>query len=151
MLKHLSILAVAAGLASATGLAKVTNQCGFEVTLWSVGKDISVGHTLAKGESYAEPFAVDPKTGGRTLKITRDRDGLFTGKPQTNFAYSLTPPNVWYDLSDVFGDPFEGHKLRLASDDDTCPAVQWDKGVPLGGNHTHVCRADASVVLTLCA
>ncbi|XWW96981.1 hypothetical protein V2A60_004961 [Cordyceps javanica] len=153
MLKQLSLLAVAglAATVSAEGFAKVCNQCDFEVTLWSVGKDVSIGHTLQKGERYSEPFAVDPKTGGRTLKITRDRDGLYTGKPQTNYAYSLVQPNIWYDLSDVFGDPFAGHKLRLASDDSTCPAIQWDNGVPPGGSHTHVCHSDVSVVLTLCA
>lgn len=155
MFKQLSILAVAAAgfatTAAAEGYAKVSNQCDFDVTVWSVGKDVSNGHTLAKGESYSEPFAVDPKTGGRTLKITRDRDGLYTGKPQTNYAYSLTQPKVWYDLSNVFGDAFSGHKLLLASDDSSCPTIQWDNGVPPGGSHTQVCHSDASVVLTLCA
>ncbi|EGX96834.1 BYS1 domain-containing protein [Cordyceps militaris CM01] len=151
MFKQLTILAIAAGIVSAEGFAKVVNKCDFEVTLWSVGKDVSGGHTLQHGESYAEAFAVDPKTGGRTLKITRERDGLWTSKPQTNFAYSLTQPSIWYDLSDVFGDPFAGHKLRLASDDGACTAVQWDDGVPPGGIHTHVCHSDVSVVLTLCA
>lgn len=153
MFKQLTIAAIAAlaTTASAEGFAKVNNQCDFEVTLWSVGKDVSLGKTLQKGDVYAEPFTVDPKTGGRTLKVTRDRDGLWNGKPQTNFAYSLTQPDVWYDLSDVYGDPFAGHKLRMASDDTTCPSVQWDDGMPPGGIHSHRCHSDVSVVLTLCA
>ncbi|OAA67366.1 BYS1 domain-containing protein [Cordyceps fumosorosea ARSEF 2679] len=153
MFNQLSLLTVSglAAVASAEGFAKVTNQCDFEVTLWSVGKDVSNGHTLRQGDAYQEPFAVDPKTGGRTLKVTRDRDGLYTGRPQTNFAYSLQQTNIWYDLSDVFGDSFAGKKLRLASDDADCPAIEWDNGTSPGGSQTHICHSDVSVVLILCA
>jgi hypothetical protein len=34
-------------------------------------------------------------------KITTVDNGLYNGSPQTNFAYTLDPGTVWYDLSDT--------------------------------------------------
>src|SRR5207248_3219131 len=97
---------------SAVGLARVVNSCNFPVTLWSVGGSITGPFTVsANGGLYSEPFVHDPQSGGKTIKITLEPDGLFNGSPQTDFAYNLDGAQVWYDLSDVFGDPFVGYKL----------------------------------------
>ncbi|KND89150.1 hypothetical protein TOPH_06113 [Tolypocladium ophioglossoides CBS 100239] len=153
MLNTLSILAVGATLASrasAVGNARVVNNCSFNVTAWSVGSDVSAPQTLSTGGSYGEPFALDPKTGGRALKITIDQDGLYTSKPQTVFAYSLQDNKVWYDLSDVFGDAFSGHTLVEASSDGNCPSIVWRNGIPPAGSQVKTCGAGANVTLTLC-
>lgn len=156
MLKQLSILAVAglASTAAATdpGYARVVNNCDFEVTLWSVGSEISDPNTLAAhGGSYAERYTKDDKTGGRTLKITLDRDGLYTGKPQVNFAYNLDPDRVFYDLSDVFGDPFAGHKIQVVPSNSNCRSLVWEDGRPPAGSQVRDCSADSDTTLTLCA
>ncbi|TQN70595.1 Antigenic thaumatin-like protein [Colletotrichum shisoi] len=154
----LPFLAAAATPAAALGKATVVNNCAAEVSLWSVGSDVRAAGPLApRGGSYAETFARDPVTGGRALKVTRARDGLYTGAPQLVFAYTLDAGGggggggVWYDLSTVFGDGFKGSKVVVASRQATCPAIVWEGGVSPGGSQVKVCTAEQDVVLTLCA
>ncbi|KAL2152136.1 hypothetical protein VTH82DRAFT_5320 [Thermothelomyces myriococcoides] len=154
MLAKLSVLALAAAapLAAAVGNARVVNKCNFDVHLWAVGGGIDGPHKLAKnGGKYSEPFQKDPVSGGRALKITIDEDGLYNGDPQTIYAYNLDGPTIWYDLSDVFGDPFAGHKLRVASHEPSCAVIEWPNGVPPEGSQVKNCNSDKSVTLTLCA
>lgn len=154
MLSNVAILATAAlaGTAVAVGDARVKNNCDFEVTLWSVGSEISPAFTLpAGGNAFAEPFTRDEKTGGRSLKVTRERDGLFTGKAQTNFAYTLDGAAVWYDLSDVFGDTFSGERITVTSADPNCASIVWDNGIPPSGSQVKTCGSNNDVTLTLCA
>ncbi|PHH76527.1 hypothetical protein CDD82_3951 [Ophiocordyceps australis] len=154
MLK-LTIFTVAtalAGFSEAVGNARVVNNCPFQVTLWSVGGSISNPHTLpARGGTYSEQFTVDPQSGGRALKITREPDGLFTSKPQTDFAYSLSGALVYYDLSDVYGDAFAGNKLVEGSADRSCPVITWPNGTPPAGSQVKNCNSNSDVTLTLCA
>jgi len=153
MLAKLSALALAASapLVSALGTARVINKCDFDVNVWAVGSQISGPYTLHKGGFYGEQFSKDPVTGGRALKITKNADGLYTGAPQTIFAYNLDGANVWYDLSDVFGDAFSGHKVVEASTESTCPSIIWPTGVPPAGSQVKVCTANKDVNLVLCA
>ncbi|KAM4063008.1 blastomyces yeast-phase-specific protein [Hirsutella rhossiliensis] len=143
--------AAVAPLASAAGNARVVNNCSFSVTAWSVGSAVSPANTINSGGSYSERFTRDPKTGGRAIKITIEPDGLYTGKPQTVFAYNLDGNTIWYDLSDVFGDAFKGHKLVEASKNPDCGVITWKDGVPPAGSQVKTCNADADVTLTLCA
>ncbi|KAK0727811.1 hypothetical protein B0T26DRAFT_672430 [Lasiosphaeria miniovina] len=154
MLNALTILALAAAapLALAFGSARVVNKCSAPVTLWSVGQNIAGPFTLAAGTgSYGEEFTRDPVTGGKALKITKTTDGLYTGQPQTIFAYSLINDGVYYDLSDVFGDAFAGSKLVEASADASCPVISWPNGTPPAGSQVKVCTAEKDITLTLCA
>lgn len=153
---HSSIFAfvalAAAPLAAAVGNARVVNRCPYPVTLWSVGSAISQPYTLgAGGGTYSEQFRRDPQTGGIAIKITKQPDGLYTGKPETIFAYNLDGGNIWYDLSDVFGDAFSGCRLEEKSANAGCPAIVWPNGIPPAGSQVKVCGADKDVTLTLCA
>lgn len=106
------------------------------------------------GPSLTRPkqkFSRDPVTGGRTLKVTRDSDGLFTGKPQLNFAYNLDGSQVWYDLSSVFGNALAGSKVVVSSAEASCPAIVWSSGTPPSGSQVKVCTSSKDVTLTLCA
>lgn len=157
MLAKLAILTLtaAASLVSAgppVGKARVVNNCDEPVYLWSVGADVAGPVELAaQGGTYSERFVKDPVTGGKAIKVTREEDGLYTGAPQTNFAYNLDGDSVWYDLSDVFGDPFAGSKLVVASAHEACPAIEWPNGVPPGGSQVKVCTAKKDVTFTICA
>lgn len=140
-----------AQLASAVGNARIVNNCSFDVTTWSVGSQISDAHTLKTGDVYSEQFVTDPKTGGIALKVTTQPDGLYTGKPQTIFSYSLTNNIVWYDLSDIFGDAFSGKNILVASANTDCPTISWKNGIPPSGSQVKNCGSDKDVTLTLCA
>ncbi|KAJ9134534.1 hypothetical protein NKR19_g8633 [Coniochaeta hoffmannii] len=148
----LTALALAAATAvSAVGKARVVNNCDTDVSVWSVGSNIDGPWRLAAhGGTFSEDYVRDPRTGGKALKITIPADGLWTGAPQTNFAYSLDGDKIWYDLSDVFGDPFAGKKLVVSSAA-TCPSIVWPSGTNPGGSQVKVCGSDQDVVLTLCA
>jgi len=150
----LTLTTLALGLAtsvSAVGNARVINNCNVAVSVWSVGSAIDGPWRLsANGGSYAEQFVKDPTTGGKALKITIPADGLYSGAPQTDFAYSLDNANIWYDLSDVFGDPFAGQKLVVSSAA-SCPSIVWPAGTSPGGSQTKVCGSDQDVTLTLCS
>ncbi|KAG7117626.1 Antigenic thaumatin-like protein like [Verticillium longisporum] len=122
------------------------------ISVWSVGSAIAGPYRLApKSGSYAGPFVKDPKTGGKAIKITTARDGLYTGAPQLNFAYSLDGSKIWYDLSRVFGDALKGKKLVEKSADSTCPAITWANGTPPAGSQVKTCTSAKDVTLTLCA
>ena len=145
------LLALAAPLTTALGTARVTNNCDFNVTLWSVGSSVNGPLTYSTGESYQEEFFRDPITGGMAIKITRDEDGLYNGSPQLIFSYTLDPGQVWYDLSTVFGEAFEGHKLVVASAKEDCPQIVWEDGTLPAGSQVKDCTSDEDVTLTLCA
>ncbi|KAJ5093480.1 hypothetical protein N7456_009341 [Penicillium angulare] len=131
-----------------TGHAVVLNHCSFPVYLWSVGSDIKPEVTLFPSHRYVETFHRDVKSGGIAIKISTKRDGLFTSAPLTIFAYNLAGDGkVWYDLSDVFGDPFKGHRVSLSP---SSPEISWADGRPTHGSQVRVHDAASDLVLTLC-
>lgn len=137
------------------GHAVVNNNCDFTVYLWSVGSDVKPVQILDSGDSYDETFREDPNTGGIAIKLSTDVDGLYTSAPQMVFAYNLSyfkkrgdnGEKVWYDLSDVFGDPFQGYPVTLAPAE---PAISWEDGVPPAGSQVRVIASSTTLVLSLC-
>ncbi|KAL4886939.1 hypothetical protein BJY04DRAFT_204567 [Aspergillus karnatakaensis] len=129
------------------GHAYVANRCEIPLYIWSVGQNISQESTIQPGQVYSEVFRRDPKTGGIAIKITTVEDGLYTSAPQTVFAYNLVDNLVWYDLSDVFGDPFEGEVVSLVPSE---PTINWVDGVPPSGSQVRVQDARTDLVLTVC-
>ncbi|KAJ5563096.1 hypothetical protein N7535_002459 [Penicillium sp. DV-2018c] len=144
-------VAALAPLASAVGNAIVTNHCDHPVYLWSVGGSVGPKQTIQAGASYTEKLHHDDASGGISLKITTVDDGLYNGSPQTNFAYTLDPGTVWYDLSDVFGDPFSGKTMVVRPSETTCSKICWSQGVNPGGSQTKSCTSNSSINLHLCA
>ncbi|KAL2870427.1 Bys1 family protein [Aspergillus lucknowensis] len=129
------------------GHAVVSNHCQLPLYLWSVGENISPQNVVQPGQNYSEVFRHDPKTGGVAIKITTVMDGLYTSAPQTVFAYNLVDNVVWYDLSDVFGDPFMGEFVSLLPSE---PAIRWKEGVPPSGSQVRISEAMVDLVLTAC-
>jgi hypothetical protein len=129
----------------------VTNQCDEPIYLWSVGGSVGEQKTMLKDTSYSEVFHTDPASGGVALKISPVEGGLF--KPnvsQTIFAYSLDASQVWYDMSDMFGDGFAGRTIKATPTDSTCESITWASGKPPAGSQVKSCGADADVELTFC-
>lgn len=103
--------------------------------------------TLLPYERYFETFREDRGGSGIAIKISTVHDGLYTNAPQTVFAYNLSGEQVWYDLSDVFGDPFQGHPVALRPAE---PAIYWQNGVPPENSQVRVRNDSGDLVLTLC-
>lgn len=153
MRTSLAVFAAVSGLSSlaaAVGNAVVVNSCSFPVYVWSVDSTVSEQYTLQTGASYSEVLHSDPTTGGIAIKITTVENGLYNSSPQTNYAYSLTNGQVWYDLSDVFGDAFAGNSLVVAPSDTACQSIDWPSGTQPAGSQTNVCEDNTDITLTLC-
>lgn len=136
---------------SAIGRAIVTNECPDPIYLWSVGGTISPQHAIEPSTSYSEPFTRDPVSGGIALKISPVENGIF--KPnvsQTIFAYNLDGDNVWYDMSDIFGDGFAGRTMSLKPSDASCSEIVWGTGKQPAGSAVRVCGAEGDLELTFC-
>jgi hypothetical protein len=154
---HFSIFALSAVAAFATsaladGNAVVQNLCPSSVFLWPVGGGIGERVEIPAGSSYSEQFHRDPNSGGIALKITRTAGGLFDGSPQLIYAYTLTTDEarVFYDLSAVFGNAFEGNNLFLDPAESSCPEIYWDDGIPPGGSQVRDCVSGSNITLNLC-
>ncbi|CRL24281.1 unnamed protein product [Penicillium camemberti] len=137
------------------GHAIVRNNCKFPVYLWSVASTVLPEKTLLPNDEYSEVFRENTDTGGIAIKISTDRDGLYTSAPQMIFAYNLSSTKerglrqdkLWYDLSDVFGDPFEGYPVNLTPSE---PLISWKDGVPPSGSQVRTVDASTDLVLSLC-
>ena len=147
----LASVAALAPMASAVGNAIVVNNCADPVYLWSVGSSVGPLQTIKSGGQYSELLHHDDVSGGISLKITTGPNGLYDGSPQTNFAYTLDGNNIWYDLSDVFGDAFSGDALVVTPSIHTCPNICWANGVSPSGSQTQVCSSSSNITLSLCA
>ena len=133
---------------ASTGRAIVENHCRFPVYIWSVGSDLRPQVTVQPNGRFFETFRHDPQSGGIAIKITTVRNGLLSSAPETIFAYNLAGNNrVWYDLSDVYGDPFRGHRVALKPSQ---PEIAWTDGKPSGGSGVRVRSASSDLILTLC-
>ncbi|EFE40527.1 GPI anchored cell wall protein, putative [Trichophyton verrucosum HKI 0517] len=124
--KAIALTAIAAitPFTAAVGHAIVENHCDNNAYLWSVGGSVGPQQTITPGHTYSEQFRYDPVSGGIALKITRVKDGIYNGSPQTIFAYTLTDTNTFYDLSDVFGDAFAGTSgLLVSTSNPDCPDI----------------------------
>ncbi|KAJ1714651.1 Bys1 family protein [Aspergillus flavus] len=128
------------------GHAIVRNNCAFPVYLWSVSSTVSEQQNMTQGALYAETFRRDSQTGGVGIKLTTVPNGLETSAPQTIFAYNLVADRVWYDLSDVFGDPFRGSRVFL---DGEVTDIIWERGVPPAGSRVGNQRAGVDLILTV--
>ncbi|KAJ5129703.1 uncharacterized protein N7515_005742 [Penicillium bovifimosum] len=137
------------------GHAIVQNHCPFPVYIWSVSSTVQPMRTINPNDVYNERFHADTDTGGIAIKISTESDGLYTSAPQMIFAYNLSydrvgdrsQEKVWYDLNDVFGDPFEGYPVSLTPSE---PAISWEDGVQPAGSQIRVVDSSTDLVLSLC-
>jgi hypothetical protein len=129
------------------GRAIIVNHCKVPIYIWSVGTVTPDPATLLPGNRYGETFRQDHKAGGIAIKISTEESGLYNSSPLTVFAYNINDQNVWYDLSDVFGDPFNGYPVVLSPAE---PPIQWVNGIPPSGSQVRVRNVSEDLVLTLC-
>lgn len=69
---------------------------------------------------------------------------------QTIFAYNLDVNQIWYDMSDIFGDGFAGSTMTLKPTDSTCESIVWAYGKPPAGSQVKNCGAETDLELTFC-
>ena len=102
LLSHpaLALVALLAPTALAWGNAIIHNNCGFDLYVWAVGGGVLGPAKISSGSDFAQQFYFDHGSGGVSLKVCESANGLFTGAPQTIFAYTLDQGSgiVWLVL-----------------------------------------------------
>lgn len=108
-------------VAATTGDANVRNYCDFDVYLYVCGQDPAVctpEYTLAaKTGTYSEEFSTP--NNGRSIKMGTTAGEV--SKPILQFEYTNDGTGlVYYDLSEVNGNPFGAYGFYLTSSSDKC-------------------------------
>lgn len=108
------------------GYAKVVNNCRDDVFLWSVAYDTDGPYKIGCGEEYREPY----DDGGVALEIVWHEDDWYDDCEKLVFYYKLADHDeIYYDLYEKYGHPFEGHRVSLVPDERDCPSQIWDDGM----------------------
>ena len=153
--------ASADNLKAATGRATVLNKCTFPVFLYACSQNPAActkeSKLAANGGTYGETY-LGASTAGRSIKL-----GTTSGevnKPILQFEYTNAGSLVYYDLSEVNGNPFGKHGFTLTSsnsacDHNKCPAPSthavcpWVFTAPTNGRVSN-CPIGSSIGVTLC-
>lgn len=106
------------------GHATVVNKCPYDVYLWSVAWDMDGPYKIGCGEAYIEKYI----KGGVALEIVKDKKDWYDDCNKLILYYKLSGGNVYYDMYDKHGHPFEGTKIELKPEYYECPKIEWDDG-----------------------
>ena len=103
-------------VAAASGSATVTNSCGFEVYVYVCDQSSCGGVTNVgpNGGTFSTPYT-STLNDGVSIKI-----GTAPGeveKPITQLEYTVTSNLVYFDLSDINGNPFGNYGFTLTDTD----------------------------------
>ena len=144
-------------------VAAISNHCDVPYFVWSVSEVQSdmitiPDHTVVYNETYRSRA---DNGGGISIKIAKSNsNGNLPGTDISQFEYTITDSNVWYDLSNIDGNPLQGIAVLLSASDSSCPTVQCasnDQVCKSAYNHpddnasTHACAPNADLMLTLCS
>lgn len=158
MFTKISAAAILVAIPAVRGLgqAVVENKCDFPVYLWSVSDSVGSMETLdSNSGNYSETYRTNADGGGISLKISRDQ----SQSEVTQFEYTLNN-DLWYDISNINGYPFEKYGLTLIPTGANCPNVLCAAGVsqchdaynvPTDDHATSMCDIESDTVLVLCS
>ncbi|KAI4149145.1 MAG: hypothetical protein LQ340_004775 [Diploschistes diacapsis] len=143
--------------AAGTGSVIVKNNCGFAISLSSVGTSPGAVASVAAGHSWSEQYQTTSDGGGVSIKIVRDGNPLSSSNI-TQFEYTLASPEVYYDLSLINGDAFAGEYNAIVPDGSSCPTVTCQANeVPCAEAYTEppqprtkACAASGNIVYNIC-
>ena len=162
-------MAAAAVLASTASVhassATVKSECDFDVYLQSVGDQ--QGDVIMIQPYYTEGYR-ERLVGGTAMMVATELDesNLPKSPSQLEYTYNSTSSEVWYDITNIVGQPFMEYGVTLTpSASDLGP--QWPTCVPVvcaagdgyctaaynlpdDNTATHVCPSDVDLVMTLC-
>lgn len=156
MFSKIVFITAAIGLSNsvaALGYARVVNNCEFEAYVRSVGKSEGPVRRLQPKQMVAELYhygdedliklaSLDQRP-GRTYKVARTET---VGGSELDFGYAIQDggARVFYSLSSVNGNPYDGMNVEISSSDSSCPSIGLGQG-------TKDCSSDADTILTVCA
>ncbi|KAF1977559.1 hypothetical protein BU23DRAFT_550856 [Bimuria novae-zelandiae CBS 107.79] len=140
-----TVLTLSALVALGHTKAIVTNNCRKDIYLWSVPErpDLANNLSISPGKRYEEPWhsgtAVTP---GIAIKVSTEGNGVYTGKSEIDFQYSIDPfdsSKIWISLGKIRGNDFDTATLN------TCQGV-----LKVADSFTKECSSTDEIELVLC-
>lgn len=141
----------ASALAQSYGSAIVINQCSYDVYLANTpsagGGYNAINEVLSSGGSYSQPWTELSNGNGWSLKLSKDSS--FSNIMQYEYTFQDTSI-IWFDLSDVNGNPWNADWEITATGDCTPrqAAYQYATDDAYG---MQSCPSSSSVTVTLCS
>jgi hypothetical protein len=147
-----TVLLASAPIANALGHAIVKNACNYEVKMCNVpaqgGGYDEVDQWLQPNETYTQQWTELTNGNGWALKLS-DSDSL-----EHILQYEYTSHNdgtIWYDLSQVNGNPWYGN-WQITTDTEGCdPKQQAYRYANDDAYGMQSCPDNADIVVTLCS
>jgi hypothetical protein len=136
------------------GSAVVNNACNYEVYLFNTpaadGGQSEVDKVLEPNGSYTQQWTELTNGDGWSLKLSKSTDMA------NIMQYEYTFQNdgiIWYDLSDVNGNPWDGNwEITASSESSTCsPKQQAYRYATDDAYGMQACPEDSVITVTLCS
>jgi len=136
------------------GSAVVNNACSYEVYLYNTpaadGGYTEIDEVLQPNSSYSQQWTELSNNDGWSLKLSTSTD------MSNIMQYEYTFQNdgiIWYDLSDVNGNPWDGNwEITASSESSTCsPKQQAYRYATDDAYGMQACPQDSVITVTLCS
>ncbi|KAH0021738.1 hypothetical protein KCU78_g6015, partial [Aureobasidium melanogenum] len=143
---------VAAAAAQSVGSAVVVNKCSYDVTLANVpsanGGYSEIDKILSPSDSYTQQWTELTNGNGWSIKLSN------SSSLSNILQYEYTFQNdgtIWYDLSEVNGNPWDGD-WEITSNTASCtPKQQAYRYATDDAYGEQACPSDATITVTLCS
>ncbi|KAI5241462.1 hypothetical protein E4T47_06286 [Aureobasidium subglaciale] len=143
---------VAAAAADSVGSAIVVNKCNYDVTLVNVpsanGGYSEVDKTLSPSDTYTQKWTSLTNGNGWSIKLSNSTslDNIL----QYEYTYQ-NDGTIWYDLSEINGNPWNGNWEITANSGACTPKQQAYRYATDDAYGMQSCAADAIITVTLCS
>jgi hypothetical protein len=156
MLSIIASAAILAGVvaAQAPGEAIVINKCEYEVYLCNVpasgGGYSEIDKTLSPNETYSQGWTELTNGNGWSIKLSKTE--VLDNILQYEYTFH-NDGNIWYDLSEVNGNPWDANwEITAESPDNSCaPKQQAYRYATDDAYGMQRCDQDATITVTLCS
>ena len=143
---------VAAAAADSVGKAVVVNKCNYDVTLVNVpsanGGYSEIDKTLSPYDTYTQSWTSLSNGNGWSIKLSNSTS------LENILQYEYTFQNdgtIWYDLSEVNGNPWDGN-WEITADSASCtPKQQAYRYATDDAYGMQACPAESVITVTLCS
>lgn len=143
---------VAAAVADSVGSAIVVNKCTYDVYLYNTpsadGGFSEVDKVLSQDDKYTQQWTELSNGNGWSIKLSNSTNLNDILQYEYTFQNDGT---IWYDLSEVNGNPWDGN-WEITADSATCvPRQSAYRYATDDAYGMQACPQDATITVTLCS
>jgi len=153
MLRTTLASAALVALTQAAGNAVVVNKCSYDVymanTPSSGGGFTEVDKTFSSGDSYTQPWTELSNGNGWSIKLSKTAGAFESDILQYEYTFH-NDGTIWYDLSEVNGNPWDGN-WEITATTGCTPRQAAYRYATDDAYGMQSCADDASITVTLCS